>query len=54
MAQKLMRVRDQVFASREEAIAAGWADAEWGWWVPSNGDLKRACWGWIALTPDED
>lgn len=45
----LIRVRDAVFATREEALAAGYPDAEYGWWVPSNGNIAKARWGWIAL-----
>ena len=43
------RQRDYVYDTREAAIAAGWDDAEWGWWIPANGDTTRGRWGWIAL-----
>ena len=46
---QLVRVRDYVYTTHSEALDAGWKDAEYGWWVPANGDLSRARWGWIAL-----
>ena len=51
----MYRQRDQVYESREAALADGWPDAEFGWWVPSNGDLTKAVEGWIALdhTPQD-
>jgi len=43
----MTRVQYSVFDSREAAIAAGWADAEFGDWQESlNGKIRK---GWIAL-----
>jgi len=50
----MIRQRDQIFDTREEALAAGYPDAEYGWWVPSNGNQSRARWGWIALGEREE
>jgi hypothetical protein len=49
----MIRVRDYVYDSHAEAVAAGWPDAEYGWWVPANGRIGGARWGWIALDHDE-
>ena len=54
MATRLVRVRDTVFSSREEALAAGFPEAEYGWWVPSNGDTKAAKWGWCPLQEEDE
>lgn len=49
----MTRVRGAVYDSLEAALAAGWDGAEYGWWVPANGDVKKAKWGWIALEEEE-
>lgn len=46
---KLVRQRGQIFESHEAALAAGYPDAEFGWWIPANGDIGNAKQGWIAL-----
>lgn len=48
-----IRVRDYVYPTREAAIAAGWDDAEFGFWVPANGDQSKGREGWIALQREE-
>jgi hypothetical protein len=48
-AKRLIRQRGAVYDTREAALADGWPEAEYGWWVPANGDLALARWGWIAL-----
>jgi hypothetical protein len=50
----LIRVRDQIYDSREAAVAAGWDDAEYGYWIPSDCDISRGRNGWIALSSDPD
>jgi len=50
----LIRVRDQIYDTRGAAVAAGWDDAEYGWWVPADGDISRGRHGWIALSSDPD
>jgi hypothetical protein len=47
----LTRVRYCVFDSREEAISAGWPDAEYGDWQRDPAIAATAP-GWIALTAD--
>lgn len=49
---RLYRVRDCVYATREEALAAGWPDAEYGEWY--SRDLRRVRVGWIALSTDPE
>ena len=46
--QRMIRTWD-IYDSREAAIADGYPDAEYGWWVPLDGDISRARWGWNAL-----
>lgn len=49
-------VRDparHVYDSRDEVLADGWRDAEYGWWVPPNCDTADARHGWIGLSPAE-
>jgi hypothetical protein len=50
----LVRVRDQVYDTRELALADGWDDAEYGYWIPSDCDISRGRNGWIALSSDPD
>lgn len=52
--RRLVMVRDAVFAKREDALVAGYPDAVWGFWVPSNGDLSRATYGWQACEVEQD
>lgn len=44
---EIVRVQYAVFASKDEAIAAGYVDAEYGYWQQSpGGEIKE---GWIGL-----
>jgi hypothetical protein len=54
MSERLIRVRDAVYPTREAALAAGYPEAEYGWWVPANCNLARAAWGWKPLDYEED
>ncbi len=49
MPHALVRQCGAVYPTLAAALTDGWPDAEWGWWVPPNGDLAAAHWGWIAL-----
>jgi hypothetical protein len=51
---RLVRQRDRVYDTREAAILAGWPDAEFGFWIPANGDASQGQEGWIALDYDSD
>jgi hypothetical protein len=51
MEPKLYRTRF-VFPTREAAVAAGWADAEYGVWY--SRDLARQTEGWLALSAHAD
>lgn len=50
--QRLYRVRDAVYPTREAAIAEGWDDAEYGLWCTRDGNLWRT--GWIALSTEPE
>lgn len=52
MSDKLVRVQFAVFATREEALAAGWPDAEFGTWQMSPRSTECVE-GWIALDFEE-
>lgn len=49
----MRRVQHAVYATREEALAAGWPDAEFGTWQRSPRDAKLVE-GWIALDYEDD
>jgi hypothetical protein len=49
---RIVRIQHAVYASREEALADGWLDAEYGWWV--TGWDCNGTWGWIACDQEEE